>query len=99
MATKARLAVGLDAGSSKTRCVVCVVEDSRIRFLGAGEVASRGWVKSRIKDQQQMSESIRLAAREAERNAQLSLEAVVVGMGGTARSEERRRRERVSLVV
>jgi cell division protein FtsA len=84
VATKARLAVGLDAGSGKTRCVVCLVEDSRIRFLGAGEVASRGWVKSRIKEQQQMSESIRLAAREAEKNAQVSLESVVVGMGGTA---------------
>ena len=83
MSSKVRLAVGLDAGSSRTRCVVCAVEESRIRFLGAAEVESRGWAKSRIVDPLLMSESIRLAAREAESKAGVSLESVVVGMGGS----------------
>lgn len=82
--SRPQLAVGLDAGSAGTRCVVCAVEDGRIRFLGSGEVESRGWAKSRIADRDQMSESVRLAAREAERQAQISFEAVVVGLGGSA---------------
>ena len=33
---KPRYAVGVDAGSARTRCIICVVEDQRLRFLGAG---------------------------------------------------------------
>lgn len=85
MATnRVRLAAGLDVGSSSTRCLICVVEDGRIRFAGAGEVESRGWTNSRIADREQMSECVRLAAREAERQAGLSVDAVVVGLGGEA---------------
>ena len=84
MANRARLAAGLDAGSARTRCVICVVEDARIRFLGAGEVESRGWIKGRIADPVAMSECVRMAAREAERNAQVPVEGVVAGLGGTA---------------
>lgn len=82
--SRVRLAVGLDAGSSYTRCVVCVVEDGKIRFLGSGEVESKGWAKSRIADRDAMSECIRQAAREAERQAQISFDAAVVGLGGEA---------------
>src|SRR5258708_36782638 len=85
MATnRVRLAAGLDVGSRFTRCVICAVEEGRIRFLGAGEVGSQGWVKSRISHREQMSESVRLAAREAERMAGMSIDAVGVGMGGDA---------------
>jgi cell division protein FtsA len=83
-ASRIRLAAGLDVGSAFTRCVICVVEDGRIRFAGAGEVESRGWANSKIADREQMSESVRLAAREAERQAGLSVDAVVVGLGGEA---------------
>ena len=76
--SRVRLAVGLDAGSAYTRCVVCVVEDGKIRFLGSGEVESKGWTKSRIADRDVMSECIRQAAREAERQAQISFDAVVL---------------------
>ncbi|MBM3788478.1 MAG: cell division protein FtsA, partial [Acidobacteria bacterium] len=81
-ANRVRLAAGLDIGSAKTRCVVCTVEEGRIRFLGAGEVDSRGWANSRVAHREQMSESVRLAAREAERQAGISIDAVVVGLGG-----------------
>lgn len=83
-ASRIRLAAGLDVGSRYTRCVICLVEDGFIRFLGAGEVESRGWAKSRITDRQLMSESVRLAARDAEKQAQVSIDAVVVGLGGSA---------------
>lgn len=85
MATnRVRLAAGLDVGSAYTRCVICVVEDGRIRFVGSGEVVSRGWANSKIANREQMSESVRLAAREAERQAGISVDAVVVGLGGEA---------------
>ena len=91
MGTKLRLAVGIDAGSRRTRCVVCHVEDGYLRFLGAGQVDSRGWVKSRVSDPNAVSESVRLAAREAERNSQVSVDAAVVGLGGTAIAGESQR--------
>lgn len=81
---KPRLAVGIDAGSSKTRCVVCLLENSRIQFLGYGEAPARGWAKSRITDQNGVAESIRNAVAEAERLAQISVESAVVGIGGAA---------------
>ena len=87
MANRVRLAAGLDAGSSRTRCVICAVEESRIRFLGAGEVESRGWVIGRIADADAMSECVRQAAREAEQNAQMAVEGVVAGLGDSAYSE------------
>ena len=76
--SRVRLAVGLDAGSAYTRCVVCVVEDGKIRFLGSGEVESKGWTKSRIADRDVMSECIRQAAREAERQAQISFDDIPI---------------------
>jgi cell division protein FtsA len=82
--SRVKLAVGLDAGSARTRCVVCVVEDGKIRFLGSGESEARGWAKGRIADRAQLSESVKLAAREAERQAQIGFDAAVVGLGGDA---------------
>ena len=82
--TKPRLAVGIDSGSARTRCTICVLEDSELRFLGHGEAVSRGWVKGRIADHTALSESIRLAVTEAERLAQISVDAVVAGIGGAA---------------
>ena len=48
MSDKAFPAVGIDIGSSRTRLVVCLVEDERLRFLGHGECESRGWVKRKL---------------------------------------------------
>lgn len=76
-------AVGLDLGSSRTRCVVCLVEDERLRFLGYGECESRGWVKSRVADQNAVTECVVEALRQAEARAQISVDAATVGFGGT----------------
>jgi cell division protein FtsA len=82
MAVKPIYAVGLDAGSRNTRIVICVLEEGRIRFLGAGVSASQGWLKGRIGDQKAVANSVLAALREAEANAGVSVDAAVVGLGG-----------------
>ena len=82
MHPKTNLAVGVDAGSMFTRCVVCALEDGCVRYLGYGEVESAGWNKGRLSDQPALSECIRLAVQEAESRAQASVDQLVVGIGG-----------------
>ena len=84
MTAKALLAVGLDLGSRRTRAVVCVVEDERLRFLGHGDCESRGWVKSRITDQNAVTECILDVVHQAELEAQISIDATTLGFGGTS---------------
>jgi len=83
MAVKPIYAVGLDAGSRKTRMVICVLEGGRVRFLGSSAVESQGWLKGRIADQKAVSACILAALREAEVRAGVSVGSAVVGMGGT----------------
>src|SRR5438045_4665651 len=85
-------AVGLDAGSRRTRVVICTLEDGCVRFLGAGASESQGWAKGRIADQGAAASSILAALREAEHAAGgISVESAVVGMGGsTARGHSGR---------
>jgi len=80
--SKTQLAVGLDAGSSRTRCVICALEEQEIRYLGHGLAASHGWAKGRVTDQDALAESMRAAVVDAERGAQVSVESVTVGIGG-----------------
>src|SRR5204863_3333175 len=82
MAVKPIYTVGLDPGSRCTRMVICVLEEERIRFLGAGVSESQGWLKGRIADQKAVAHSVLAALREAEANAGVSVDAAVVGMGG-----------------
>jgi len=46
MSSKIQLAVGLDAGSGRTRCVICVIENGGIRYLAHGLAPAAGWVKA-----------------------------------------------------
>jgi len=78
------LAVGLDLGSASTRCVILSMEDGRLRYLGHGEVASTGWHKSRVADQQALAASARAAVRRAEFEAKVPVDAMVVGVGGSS---------------
>src|ERR1035441_4476968 len=84
MAEKPIYAAGLDAGSRKTRLVVCALEKGRLRLLGCAAVPSRGWLNGKITDQTALADAIRAALREVEANAGVSVESVVVGMGGHA---------------
>ena len=73
--------VGIDAGAASTRCVIGVMEEDSLRFLGFGEQASSGWSKGRLADVEAASAAIGEAVREAERKAGVSVGAAVVGMG------------------
>jgi cell division protein FtsA len=84
MVAKAQLAVGLDVGSSRTRCVVCVLEGEYLRCLSYGLSASAGWTKGRITDQEAVAHSIREAVLDAERGAGVTVEAVTMGVGGAS---------------
>ncbi len=93
MSTKSIFATGLDAGSTYTRCVISLLEDQRLRLVGYGCVPSAGWSKSRIIDQQAVSDCVLAAVEEAEAMAQTAIETVVAGMGGlTARGANSRGR-------
>jgi len=76
-------AVGLDLGSSRTRCAVCLVKDEHLRFLGYGECETRGWVKSRVADQNAVTDCVLEVLRQAEARAQISVDAATIGFGGT----------------
>jgi len=82
MGSKPIYGVGLDAGSRRTRLAVFLLEGETVRFLGCGESESYGWRKGRIADQGAAAESILAALREAEALSGVSIEGVVVGMGG-----------------
>jgi cell division protein FtsA len=73
---------GLDAGSRRTRIAIFQLEAETVRFLGCGASESYGWVKGRIADQGAAAESILGALRAAEKSSGVSVEGVVVGMGG-----------------
>src|SRR5580704_4095235 len=93
MSTKSIFATGVDAGSTHTRCVISLLEDQRLRLIGYGSVPSEGWSKSRISDQQAVSDCVLAAVEEAEAMAQTAIETVVAGMGGlTARGANSRGR-------
>ena len=82
MAVKPIYAAGLDAGSRSTRLVVAALEEGRIRFLGCASTPSQGWLKGRIADQGAVAESVVATLREVEAGAGVSVESVVVGVGG-----------------
>jgi len=84
MAQKTLYAVGLDAGSQRTRLAICALERGRLRLLGCSSVESQGWMKGRIADQGAVSDSILAALREGERNAGIAVDSAVVGIGGAA---------------
>lgn len=84
MSAKPQYAVGLDAGSAHTRCVICLVENASIRFLGKGEIDSIGWAKGRIADPQAVSACIHSAVQQAEADAQVAVDSLVLGVGGSS---------------
>jgi len=83
MIDKEQLAVGLDTGSCSTRCIILAKEDGRLRYLGHGEVPSTGWSKSKVADQNALAGCVQAAVRQAEDEAQVQVDALVVGIGGS----------------
>ncbi len=83
MASKAKLAVGLDLGSTTTRVVICALQDDTLKFLGYGAAPTQAWARSRLDNQGALTESIQFALHEAELRAQVSPESAVIGLGGS----------------
>jgi cell division protein FtsA len=81
--SKAKLAVGLDLGSTSTRVIICALEDDTLKFLGYGDAPVQAWSRARLADQEALAQSIRFALHEAELRAQVSPESAVIGMGGS----------------
>jgi len=77
-----QIAVGVDAGSSRVRCVICELNGSEIHYRGHGLALSTGWSKGRIVDQVAVSEAIKAAVVDAERGARVTVDAVTLGIGG-----------------
>lgn len=82
MAARVHIAAGIDAGSSRTRCVLCTLEGDRLRYLAHGAAPSSGWHKGRVVDQTAVAASMRAAMSDAERTAAGSAETVTLGIGG-----------------
>jgi len=82
MTAKPLYVAGLDAGGRHTRCVIGLVEEGRLRYLGHGEVESAGWSRDRLSDPSALTLCIGAAVREAEKKAGVSVEGMVVGVGG-----------------
>ena len=79
MPDKPQLAVGLDLGSSSTRCLILLLEGGRLRYAGHSEVPSDGWSKGRLADQQAVTTCVRAAVREAEAQARVSVDTLGSG--------------------
>jgi cell division protein FtsA len=82
MSSRAKLAVGLDLGSTSTRVVICALEEDTLRFLGYGDAPVNAWSRARLTEQEALASSVRFAVREAEARAQVSAESAVIGVGG-----------------
>jgi len=82
LAKDPQFAIGIDAGSHRTRCVIAILEDEYLRFAGAGEADAAGWTRGRITDSGALSASILRAVEHAERNARVLVDAAVIGVGG-----------------
>ncbi len=83
MSDKLQFAVGLDLGSQWTRCLIVAVEQGRLRYFVHSQVASKGWGKGRLADQQAVTACVRNVVRDAEAAAGISVETMVVGIGGS----------------
>jgi len=83
VASKGKLAVGLDLGSTTTRVVICALQEDTLKFLGYGAAPTQAWARSRLADQDALTQSIQFALHEAELRAQVSPESAVIGLGGS----------------
>ena len=75
----------LDIGCSKITCLIArrdAREPARFHLLGGGRQQSRGFEVGAITDMEQLERAIRLSVEDAERQAGLRIEGVVLGVTG-----------------
>lgn len=83
MAKEIQLAVGLDAGSSRTRCVVLRIDGDEMHYLSHGLSMSSGWSRGKIVDQAAVAHSITEAVKDAEQGMGIAIESATLGIGGS----------------
>lgn len=77
------LAVGLDIGTSKIRCVIGEPSpDGRMNVIGAGEADSKGLRRGVVTSAEAVAESIRKAVGEAERVSGVEVDSATVNLSG-----------------
>ena len=75
----------LDIGCSKITCLIArrdVDQPQRFQLLGAGRQQSRGFESGAITDMEGLERAIRLAVEDAERQAGLRVDSVILGVTG-----------------
>ncbi|MBC8109588.1 MAG: cell division protein FtsA [Verrucomicrobia bacterium] len=83
MNNEQELIVGLDIGSTKICVVVgCINENDRLEILGMGKAPSVGVEKGFIANIDQTVEAIRMAITEAEKQSDVNINVVNVGIAG-----------------
>lgn len=76
-------AVGLDIGTSRTRCVVGEpAADGKMNIVGIGEAESKGLRRGVVTSTEAVADTIRRAVTEAERVSGLDLESATVNLSG-----------------
>ena len=83
MSNREILAVGLDVGTSKVRCVIGErSDDGRMDIVGIGQSDSRGLRRGIVTGTEAVAESIRRAVNEAERISGMDISSATVKLSG-----------------
>ncbi len=82
MPDQKNLVVGLDLGSSVFRCMAAVVERGMLRYVGSASMPARGWQRGRVTDPQAVAGTIADVIRGVEQSSNITVESVVLGVGG-----------------
>lgn len=76
-------AVGLDIGTSRTRCVIGEpAADGKMNILGIGEADSKGLRRGVVTSTEAVADTIRKAVNEAERVSGIDVESATVNLSG-----------------
>jgi len=83
MTNREILAVGLDVGTSKVRCVIGErSDDGRMEIVGIGQSDSRGLRRGIVTGTEAVAESIKRAVNEAERVSGMEVSSATVNLSG-----------------
>ena len=77
------LAVGLDIGTTRVRCVIGEpAEDGKMNIIGIGEAESKGLRRGIVTSTEAVADAIRKAVGEAERISGMEAESATVNLSG-----------------
>jgi cell division protein FtsA len=79
---KERYVVALDVGSAKIAAIVAQAGETEVRCLGLATAESKGWRKGQVANLDLVTESIRKAVEEVEKQAAVPVQSSLVGVGG-----------------